>query len=161
MFKIIKFFQNIVMLNNRLTVEVEQQKEEGYSIEHDFHGYDYYLNYREGDKEATAQLKFLSDFTREVKLFRNSYPKWTKPKGEEITPFDHQKLTNRFAKYLACWSGEVLLDDTPFEYEDLEQIKERLTKARIKFEERDGYVFYTVDIEDARKREDSPLNRYK
>ena len=79
-------------LNKRLNEEAEQQKQEGYSVKGIFKGYENYLIYREVEREVTAELEFISDFTGETKLFRNSYRKWDKPRGEELTPFDIKKL---------------------------------------------------------------------
>jgi hypothetical protein len=146
------------MLNKRLEEDKEQQKQEGYSVEGVFKGYENYLIYREGEREVTAEVHFFS-YLNDVRLFINSYRKWDKPHSEELTSFDHQKITNRFVKYLSCWGGEVVLDDSPFR--DLEQIKESLRRDGIEFEEHDGYVVYQADIEDERKRKDSILNKLK
>jgi hypothetical protein len=159
MFKIIKFIQKLVNENKLLAAEKEQQEKEAYSVERVLEPTTSYLVYREDEKEVTAQYRIITIFTRETKLFRNSYRIWKKPRREEITPFDHQKITNRFVKYLACFGCEVILDDAPFE--SMEQIKERLTKAGIKFKDHGDFVTYEAGIEEERKREDSMLNRMK
>ena len=159
MFKIIKFIKTTVLLGKRLEAEKEEQKKEGYEVEHVFRGYENYLIYREGERELTAQVEAVSDFTREFKLFTNSYLTWNKPRGEKVTPFDHQKVTNRFVKYLSCWGGETILDGVPFQ--SLEEIKESLRTDDIEFVEHDGFVYYEMDADDERKRKDSILNQTK
>ncbi len=83
--------------------------------------------------------------------------KWDKPRGEELTPLDYQKVLNRLVRYFSCWGGEVILDNAHLQ--DLEEIKAALDKDGIEYQEFDGVIAYQSTVEDERKRKNSFLNK--
>jgi hypothetical protein len=155
MFKILKFIKNQVLLNQRLNEEEEQQKSEGYFIESIHHGPEHYFTYFEGDKEVSVG----ADFTllNDVRLYTQSFVKWDKPRGKELTTFDYQKVLNRLVRYFSCWGGEVILADCHLR--DLEEIKAELDKDGIEYQEVDGVVVYESTVEEERKRKNGFFNR--
>lgn len=151
MFKVLKFIENQIHLNRRLTKEEQQQKREGYSITFEQYGPDREITYYEGDKEVSVGVDF--NWFNDVRLYTKSFVKWDKPRGEELTPFDYQKVLNRLVRYFSCWGGEVILDDSHLQ--DLEEIKAELNRDGIEYQEFDGIIAYQSTIEDERKRKSS------
>jgi hypothetical protein len=157
MFKILQFIKNQVLLNQRLNEEGEQQKKEGYKIDFVQQGPERYITYCEGKKEVTVEASF--NFWNDVRLYKQSFVKWDKPRGEELTPFDYQKILNRLVRYFSCWGGEVILDDSDLQIQDLNEIKAELEKDGIEYQEMDGVIVYQSTVEEERKRKNSFLNK--
>ena len=154
MFKFFKFIQNVVLLNERLAQEEEQQKREGYLIESIHHGPEHYFTYYEGSRELSVGADFT--WLNDVRIYTQSFVKWDKPRGEELTQFDYQKVLNRLVKYFSCWGGEVILDDCHLQ--GLDEIKAELDKDGIEFQEVDGVIIYKSTLEEERKRKSSVFN---
>lgn len=154
MLKFFKFIKNIVLLGKRLAIEEERQKKEGYLIESIHHGPEHYFTYYEGDKEVSVGADFT--WLNDVRLYTQSFVKWDKPRGEELTPFDYQKVQNRLVRYFFCWGGEVILDDSHLQ--DLDEIKAELDKDRIKYQEIDGVIVYQSTVDEERRRKNGFFN---
>ncbi len=45
----------------------------------------------------------------DVIVFTDSFRKWNKPFGEEVSDLEFVKTKNRVARYFDCWGGEVSL----------------------------------------------------
>lgn len=157
MLKILEYIKNQVLLNRRLTEEEEQQKREGYLIEWTQHGPERSIKYYEGDKEVFVGVDF--NWFNDVRLYTESFVRWTKPRGEELTPFDYQKVLNRLVRYFSCWGGEVILDDSHLK--NLEEIKAELKKDGVEYQDVDGIIIYESTIEEERKRENSFFDNQK
>ena len=155
MFRILKFIKNVFLLNGRLTAEEERQKKEGYLIEFIHEGPQYYFKYYEGDREVSVGVDFT--YLNDAKIYTKSFVKWSKPRGEELTPFDYQKILNRLVRYLSCWGGEVILDNSHIK--DLEEIKAELDRDGIKYQEIDGVLMYQSTVEDEKKRKNPMFDK--
>ena len=155
MFKILKFIKNQILFHRRCEEDREYQKSEGYSIEFKQQGPERYITYYEGDREVSVGADFT--YLNDVRLFTKSFVKWSKPRGEELTPFDYQKVLNRLVRYFSCWGGAVILDDSHIK--DLEEIKAELDRDGIKYQEIDGVLIYESTVEEERKRKNSFFNR--
>ncbi|MBC7901258.1 MAG: hypothetical protein H7070_14525 [Saprospiraceae bacterium] len=155
MFKFFRFLKNVCLLGRRLTANEVLQAEEKYSIKFTQEGPERYITYYEGDREANiiAEYSFLNDVT----LFTDSFRKWQKPYGEELTEFDFQKVKNRVARYFACWGGAVVINETALP--TLEDFIKGLQDAGIPYEEvGDGIIKYTADIDEERNRKGGFFN---
>lgn len=114
MFKILKFIKNIFLLNKRLTEEEERQRKEGYRIEFTHEGNDSYITYYEENKSLPIEYEFT--FLNDVILKTNSFKKWNASRGKELTALEFEKVQSRLVRYFSCWGGDVILDDSPFQW---------------------------------------------
>jgi hypothetical protein len=114
MFKFLKFIKNVALLNRRLNEEEERQNKEGYSIKFTQEGPEQYINYYEGNRKLAIGFEFT--WLNDVILQTNSFIRWNVPKGQELTPDEYQKVLSRLIRYFSCWGGEVILDDSPFQW---------------------------------------------
>ena len=148
MFRILKFIKNVSTLNKKLAEEEERQKKEGYSIKSTQEGPERYVTYYEDERKVTIGVSYT--FLNDVVLYTNSFRKWDVPLGQELTPFDYQKVLNRLIRYFSCW-GDVTLDYT--EPQHIEDLRESLIEAGIPFEEyEDGTIKYTSTVEKEKTR---------
>jgi hypothetical protein len=154
MFKIFRFIKNKTLLFKRLNAEEARQKDEGFSITMEPPP-ESYVVYREGNREVAAGMSFMR--YDNVRLYTNSFVKWSTPRGEELTAFDYQKVLNRLVRYFSCWGGEVILDDSHIA--DLEEIKESLRQRGIPFKEIDGVLVYESTVEKEMKSKNSFFNK--
>ncbi|MEO8648770.1 MAG: hypothetical protein ABI539_06355 [Acidobacteriota bacterium] len=143
MFRILRFIKNVGKLNKRLTEEEERQIKEGYSIKTTQEGPERYVTYYERERKVTVGVSYT--YLNDVVLYTNSFRKWDVPLGQELTPFDYQKVLNRLIRYFACW-GAVTLDCT--EPQHIEDLRESLIEAEIPFEEcEDGIIKFSSNPE--------------
>lgn len=93
----------------------------------------------------------------DVKIYTNSLKRWDIPYGEELSPFDYQKILNRLVRYFSCWGGAVSLSNAPLQ--DMDDIKNSLQEAGIAFEEVEGIVHYVSTVEEEKKRKGGVFDR--
>jgi hypothetical protein len=140
MWRLLKFPKDFLLWNRRMTGELERQKQEGYKIELINIGPERYIVYTEKGKE----LEILANFTflNGVILYSDSLKLWTKPPGEELSPFDFRKVLNRTIRYLSCW-GAVTVDDRSLLVQ--EDFKKDLIQRGIRVTElHDGVMKYEI-----------------
>lgn len=155
MFKLIRFVKNLKHFDSRLKENEKLQRENGYRIEFVQEGPERYITYHEDGREVTVRADF--SILNDVVLYRNSFRKWDKPAGQELTSFDYHKLLNRLVSYFACW-GDVTLDDS--QLPEAEDISESLIRDGIPFEELDdGIIHYQSTIDEERRRKGGFFNR--
>jgi hypothetical protein len=156
MFKILRFLRNIYLLNSRLTKDEKRQAEEGYSIKFSSVGPERDISYFEGDREANivAEYSLLND----VVIFTDSFRKWQKPYGEELTEFDFLKVKNRLIRYFSCWGGDVTFNEKPLPTQ--EDFIKGLEEAGIPYERvGEEVIKYSFDIDEERERKGGFFDR--
>jgi hypothetical protein len=140
---ILRFIKNLFLLNSCLETDKDRQAKDGYRLEFSNIGPERYVTYYEKGRK----IEVLADFTlfNDVILHTHSLRKWSKPSGEELTPFDYEKVLNRVTRYLSCW-GEVTLNETKLR--DNEDLKRSLTEQGVEFVETDDdLILYSVDAD--------------
>lgn len=147
--KLIQLLKSQRNLNRRLAAEERRQANEGYRRWRENAGPETYTTYEEGSWVANILVEF--NIWNEVIVFTDSFRKWNKPYGEEVSDLEFVKIQNRVARYFDCWGGEVTFDDTVLPTN--EDLKADLENAGIPYEELEGGVIhYFIDIEDEKKR---------
>src|SRR5690606_27266459 len=114
--KLIQFLKGVRNLNRRLEAEERRQANEGYRIWRENAGPETYTIYEEEGRAADILVQF--NIWNDVIVFTDSFRKWNKPYGEEVSALEFVKIKNRVARYFDCWGGEVTFDETVLPTDD-------------------------------------------